>query len=157
MKAVVQRVDRARVTVNEQQISQIGKGLAVLLGVAKQDDIRHADQMANKLVNLRIFTDENGKMNQSLLDTGGKILLVSQFTLLSDCRHGRRPSFFDAAAPEQARELYLSVGKYLEQYGASVSYGQFGAKMQLELINDGPVTLTLDTNDWPISNKGASL
>lgn len=157
MKAVLQRVTRAKVTVNDKPVGQIGQGLVVLLGVAKEDGALQADQMAKKLLHLRIFADQAGKMNQSLLDTGKELLLISQFTLFADCSHGRRPSFFDAAASEQAKQLYLHTGKRLEQHGVHVSYGQFGANMQLELINDGPVTITLNTHDWPISSKGAKL
>ena len=145
MKAVVQRVTQSSVQVGHESIGAIGHGLMVLLGVAQEDSEKDADWLAEKIANLRIFEDDNGKMNRSLLDTGGSMLVVSQFTLYGDCRKGRRPSFVKTAPPEKAEVLYdYFVGK-AKQLGIEVATGQFRAMMQVSLINDGPVTLVIET------------
>ena len=145
MRAVVQRVSRARVTVNGQTTGQIGRGLVVLLGVSSGDDEQAARQLADKIAELRVFEDEGGKMNRSLLESGGALLAVSQFTLYGDCRKGRRPSFDRAARPEQARALYEKFVEFLRARGLRVEEGVFQAMMEVELVNDGPVTLLLDS------------
>lgn len=145
MRAVVQRVRHASVTVEGAVTGAIGHGLLVLLGVGVEDTEADADYMAGKLVGLRIFNDDDGKFNRSLLDVGGAVLLVSQFTLHGDCRKGRRPSFIHAARPEQAIPLYERVGALLRAEGVEVATGEFGAQMDVELLNDGPVTLLLDS------------
>ncbi len=145
MRAVVQRVTRASVTVEGREISAIGPGLMVLLGVEKEDTEKDAAYLAEKITGLRIFEDENDKMNRSLLQSGGSLLLVSQFTLLGDVRHGRRPSFTQAALPDAARELYEKTAELIRSQGVTVATGQFQAHMQVELVNDGPVTLLLDS------------
>ncbi len=145
MKAVIQRVNRARVHVEGQQIAQIAEGLLILLGIEKQDSMADAEYLAVKSVGLRIFNDDTGKMNLSLLETGGAALIVSQFTLLGDCRKGRRPGFSQAALPAQAIPLYQHFIEQLRQLGIQVETGQFQADMQVELINDGPVTLLLNS------------
>ncbi len=145
MKAVIQRVSRARVHVDGQQIAQIADGLLILLGIEKQDSVADAEYLAVKSAGLRIFKDDTDKMNLSLLDTGGAALIVSQFTLLGDCRKGRRPGFSQAALPAQAVPLYQHFIEQLRQLGVQVETGQFQADMQVELINDGPVTLLLDS------------
>ena len=145
MRAVIQRVSRARVHVDGRQIAQIAEGLLILLGVEKQDDMADAEYLAAKSAGLRIFKDDAGKMNLSLRDTGGAALVVSQFTLLGDCRKGRRPGFSQAALPAQAIPLYQHFITQLRQTGIEVKTGQFQADMQVELINDGPITLLLDS------------
>ena len=145
MRAVIQRVKKSSVSVNNEIINEIGPGLLVLLGIAKEDDTNDAEYLANKITNLRIFEDENNKMNRSLLETSGEMLVVSQFTLLGDCRKGRRPSFVDAAEPEAANELYEQFVKKVEQRGITVKTGRFRAMMDVFLINDGPVTLILES------------
>ncbi len=145
MRAVVQRVRRAGVTVAEEKIASIGKGLLVLLGVAQGDDEKAAEYVAEKVANLRIFEDEAGKMNLSVSDIGGELLVVSQFTLLADCRKGRRPGFSQAALPEQAEPLCEYFVERLRQLGLPVETGQFRAEMAVELVNDGPVTIMLDS------------
>ena len=145
MRAVVQRVSRASVTVDAQVVGAIEGGLAVLLSVGVDDDERDAHAIAEKIAGLRIFTDEQGLMNRSVVETGGAVLLVSQFTLHGDARRGRRPSFVAAAKEPAARTLYELAGRDLEARGIPVDYGRFGAKMELELVNTGPVTLLLDT------------
>lgn len=146
MKAVIQRVREASVTVDGRVVGQIGSGLAVLLGVVQGDTQAQADILAKKIVEMRIFTDEQDKMNRSLLDIKGQALVVSQFTLAADCSHGRRPSFTQAARPEQARMLYeYFVGCVQQRCGQPVETGVFGADMAFALVNDGPVTICLDT------------
>jgi D-aminoacyl-tRNA deacylase len=145
MRAVVQRVLHASVTVEERVTGRIGPGLMVLLGVAVRDAEHDARTIAEKIAHLRIFTDENGLMNRSVLDEGGAVLLVSQFTLHGDARKGRRPSFIGAAKEPLASELYERTGAELHALGLHVEYGEFGADMQVELVNDGPVTILLDT------------
>lgn len=124
---------------------QIAKGLAVLIGAGVDDTQNDADQMAEKLVNLRIFPDDEGLMNRSVLECGGEVLLISQFTLFGDARKGRRPSFIEAAREDLARPLYERTGTQIERHGLNVAYGVFGAHMDVELVNDGPVTILLDT------------
>jgi D-tyrosyl-tRNA(Tyr) deacylase len=145
MRAVVQRVRRAEVRVRGEVIGRIGPGLVVLVGIAKTDSEADLKILAEKTVNLRVFEDEQGRMNRSLLDTGGQVLCVSQFTLYGDCRKGRRPSYDQAAAPEAARLLYEAFVATLRAYGVPVATGQFQAMMEVELVNDGPVTLLLDS------------
>ncbi len=145
MIAVVQRVKNSSVTVNEKTVGKISKGLMVLLGVSKDDTEKEAAYLADKLINLRIFEDENGKMNRSLLETGGEMLVVSQFTLLGDCRKGRRPSFVKAADPETANRLYKNFVECSRKKNIPVETGQFRAMMDVSLINDGPVTLIVES------------
>ena len=149
MTAVVQRVRSASVDCEGKTVSSIERGFLVLLGVTKSDTEVEADLMASKIEGLRIFTDENGKMNLSLKDVGGGVLVVSNFTLCADCSHGRRPSFFDAQRPNEARELYEYFIKRLRFYGVeNIGTGVFGGSMQVHIENEGPVTLILDTEDW---------
>ncbi len=145
MRAVVQRVTRGSVTVNGERVAAIGPGLVVLLGVGRDDGVDDARYLAQKVARLRIFEDSQGKMNRSVLEAGGEMLVVSQFTLYGDCRQGRRPGFDRAARPEQARELYEFFVSLLRSEGLAVFTGVFGASMQVEIINDGPVTLLLDS------------
>lgn len=145
MRAVIQRVTRARVSVDGQVIGEIGAGLMVLLGVAVEDNSAAATYLAEKTANLRIFEDAEGKMNRSLLDTGGAALVVSQFTLYGDTRGGRRPGFTRAARPEQANPLYEEYVKALRDLGIRVETGKFQAFMQVELVNDGPTTILMDS------------
>ena len=145
MRAVVQRVRRSSVTVDGAVTGEIGMGFLVLLGVDVDDEESDATYMADKIVGLRVFNDDDGKFNLSLMDVGGSVLLVSQFTLHGDCRKGRRPSFIRAARPEKAVPLYERVGELLRAKGVTVANGVFGAHMDVELLNDGPVTLLLDS------------
>ena len=145
MRAVVQRVKQSSVKTNGEIVGRIGQGLLVLLGVAKGDGDADADFMANKIINLRIFEDENGKMNRSLLEIGGELLAVSQFTLLADCRKGRRPSFIAAAEPERATKLYEKFVEQVRDSGVAVQTGRFQAMMEVALINDGPVTIIIES------------
>lgn len=145
MRAVVQRVRRAEVRVDGQVVGRVGRGLLVLVGVASGDTPETAKYLAEKTVNLRIFDDEQGRMNRSLLEAGGSVLCVSQFTLYGDCRKGRRPSFDRAAPPDAARALYESFLESLRSFGVKVETGVFQAMMDVELVNDGPVTLLLDS------------
>lgn len=148
----MQRVLNASVTIEEKINGQIEKGLAVLLGIVEGDSRAHAEILAKKLVELRIFTDENDKMNRSVTDENGGILIISQFTLAADCSHGRRPSFIKAARPETAIPLYEHFIKTTEQHlKKPVACGIFGADMKLSLTNDGPVTIILDTDDFKIT------
>jgi D-tyrosyl-tRNA(Tyr) deacylase len=145
MRACVQRVRQAQVTVEGEVVGRIGPGLLVLLGVAEGDEEDDARQLADKIVSLRIFDDDAGKMNRSLADAHGAMLVVSQFTLLGDCRKGRRPSFDAAAPPEVARSLYEQFVARVREQGIEVATGRFREMMQVELTNDGPVTLLLDS------------
>ena len=145
MKAVIQRVKKSSVSIEGEIIGSIKRGLLILLGVAKGDQKAEADYLSEKVANLRIFEDENGKMNRSLLETGGEALVVSQFTLLGDCRKGRRPSFIAAAEPEDANVLYEYFANRLEDKGISVQKGKFRAMMDVALVNDGPVTLIVES------------
>ena len=154
MKAVVQRVAAASVAVEDEVIGSIGQGLAILLGVVEGDTEREADFLANKITQLRIFTDSQDKMNLSVEDMGGEMLVVSQFTLYGDCRRGKRPSFTRAARPETAIPLYESFVQHCRATGLPVETGEFGADMQVELINDGPVTIWMDTDEM---KKGAKV
>ena len=146
MRAVIQRVKESSVKTEAETISRIDGGLLVLLGVAEGDRPQDADYLANKIVNLRIFEDDIGKMNRSLLESDGHMLVVSQFTLLGDCRKGRRPSFVAAADPAQATVLYEYFVEQARRLGAIVQTGRFGARMEVALINDGPVTLILESS-----------
>ena len=145
MRAVIQRVTRANVTVEDRVAGGIGAGLLVLLGVGKTDNPESASYLAEKIANLRIFPDEAGKMNLSVLDIGGSALVVSQFTLYGDTRGGRRPSFIQAAPPKEANRLYEEFVKSLRSLGMKVETGVFQAHMRVELVNDGPVTILLDS------------
>lgn len=149
MRAVVQRVSRAAVRVieegNAREAGAIGNGLLVLVGVSGEDAEADARYLAEKVAGLRIFEDEEGKLNRSLLETGGSALVVSNFTLYGDCRKGRRPSFTEAASGTLANELYQKFGQALAAQGVPVEYGEFGAQMEVELLNDGPITLLLDS------------
>ncbi|MBZ4655348.1 MAG: D-tyrosyl-tRNA(Tyr) deacylase [Peptococcaceae bacterium] len=145
MRAVVQRVAKSSVTVENRITGSIGRGLVVLLGVAQGDQEADARYLAEKIVNLRIFEDKEGKMNLSLKDIQGEILVVSQFTLCGDCRQGRRPSFTEAAPPVDAERLYNYFVELVNQQGIPVATGVFQAHMQVEIINDGPVTMLLDS------------
>jgi D-tyrosyl-tRNA(Tyr) deacylase len=145
MRAVVQRVKESTVKTDNEIVGQIGSGLLVLLGVAKNDTAKEADYLANKIINLRIFEDQDGKMNRSLLETGGELLAVSQFTLLADCRKGRRPSFIEAAEPEKAIDLYEKFVNIVLEKGVGVQTGRFRAMMEVALVNDGPVTMIIES------------
>jgi D-tyrosyl-tRNA(Tyr) deacylase len=145
MRAVLQRVRRAKVTVAGEVTGEIQQGLLVLLGVEHEDTPADAQTLAERTVGLRIFDDADGKMNLSVVDIGGSVLVVSQFTLLGDCRKGRRPSFVDAAPPEQANELYLAYVAAIAALQVPTATGRFRAMMDVELVNDGPVTLLLDS------------
>ncbi len=146
MRAVIQRVQSASVQVDGELVSEIGAGLLIFLGIAHDDTETELEYIANKVANLRIFEDADGKMNCSLLDTGGSALVVSQFTLYGDCRKGRRPSFIDAARPEVANALYEQFITALQQLNIPTQGGTFQAMMDVQLINDGPVTILLDSD-----------
>lgn len=148
MRAVVMRVKHASVTIDGRVNGAIGQGLLILLGVAPTDTPALCDKLAEKALGLRIFCDENGKMNRSLADVGGQVLVVSQFTLFADCKKGKRPSFFGAAAPELADALYERFLDDCRARGFEPRHGEFGTDMQVESCNDGPVTIPLDTDDW---------
>lgn len=145
MRAVVQRISQGKVVVEDQVTGAIDKGLLVFLGVTNEDNIQDVKYMAEKIVNLRIFEDDNEKMNLSVIDVEGKILAVSQFTLLGDCRKGRRPNFTEAARPEMADELYKSFIEECKKLGVNVETGVFQAHMMVHSINDGPVTILIDS------------
>lgn len=146
MRAVLQRVSRARVVVDGNVAGEIGPGLVALIAVGRDDTAASAVSMADKIVNLRIFNDEEGKMNRSLLDTGGAVLVISQFTLYGDARGQRRPSFIQAAPPDKGKALYEEFVRALEKIGVRVETGVFQAHMSVELANDGPVTILLDSD-----------
>jgi D-tyrosyl-tRNA(Tyr) deacylase len=146
MRAVVQRVTRASVEVSGAVVGEIGSGLLVLLGVSTADSTSSADYVVEKLIGLRIFEDDEGKMNRSVRDVGGAVLLVSQFTLYGDVRRGKRPSFDSAARPEQAKTLYEYVVGGIRQAGVECATGEFQAMMQVSLVNDGPVTILIDSD-----------
>jgi len=147
MRVVAQRVSSASVDVGGETVGAIGKGLLLLVGVTHDDTEADAKWMADKIAGLRIFEDGDGKMNLSVLEVGGSVLSVSQFTLYGDCRKGRRPNFMEAARPELAEPLYETLNRMLREQGLTVETGRFGAMMEVRLVNDGPVTLILDTKD----------
>ncbi len=148
MKAVIQRVLKANVSVDNEIVGKINRGLLVLIGIENGDDKRDADILANKISGMRIFTDEKDKMNLSLSDIDGGVLVISNFTLCADCSHGRRPSFINAARPEIAKPLYEYFSDRIQENGIScVENGVFGADMQVSLVNDGPVTIVIDSKD----------
>lgn len=147
MRVVLQRVKYAQVTVDNQCIGKIDKGFMLLVGITQEDTIETVQKVAKKCVGLRIFEDEEGKMNRSLEDVQGDILSISQFTLYADCKKGRRPSFVKAAKGEQANALYEAFNEELRTYGIHVETGEFGADMKVELLNDGPVTILLDSDE----------
>jgi len=144
VRAVIQRVAEARVYVDDRIVGQIGAGLCVLLGVGVTDSENNAEALADKIAKLRIFEDSEGKMNRSVIDCGGELLVVSQFTLYGDCRKGNRPSFTAAAPPAEAERLYQHFSQRLRDHGLNVANGQFQAHMKVALVNDGPVTFVLD-------------
>jgi D-tyrosyl-tRNA(Tyr) deacylase len=145
MRAVVQRVSRAKVDIESQTVGEVGRGLLVLLGVTHDDTTEDARWLAEKIVGLRIFPDADGKMNRDVMEAGGGVLVVSQFTLFGDCRKGRRPSFVAAAPPPIAVPLYEAFLQAVQSLGVPTAAGRFGADMQVELVNDGPVTLIIDS------------
>jgi D-tyrosyl-tRNA(Tyr) deacylase len=145
MRAVVQRVKEAKVMVEGKTVGEIGHGLLVFLGVEQADEIEDAEYLVSKIINLRIFKDNEQKFNLSLVDVKGEMLVVSQFTLLGDCRKGRRPSFSDAAPPEKAQKLYEDFMKLVAKNNITVASGEFQAMMDVSLVNDGPVTMLLDS------------
>ena len=145
MKFVIQRVSHASVTVHEETIGRINQGYLVLIGVGQEDTREDADRLVKKMIGLRIFSDENGKINKSLKDVNGELLLVSQFTLYADCRHGNRPGFTEAAGPDMANELYEYIIESCKKEIAVVERGEFGADMKVELLNDGPFTILLES------------
>lgn len=147
MRVVVQRVSRGRVIVGDKERGCIGKGFVVLLGISSDDDSKDAEYLADKVINLRVFEDADGKMNLSLRDVAGALLIISQFTLYGDCRKGRRPSFTKAAPPDKAEALYEEFVNICRQKGVKVETGQFQANMQVELVNDGPVTLVIKSKN----------
>ena len=147
MRAVVQRVSRARVTVDAEETGAIGPGLLVLVGAAEGDASEDAEALANKVLGLRIFADDEGRMNRDVVEAAGGILVVSQFTLLADARKGRRPSFVGAATPGVAAPLVAAIVDRIAAAGVPVATGRFGARMMVELVNDGPVTIVLDVRD----------
>jgi len=145
MRVVVQRVSRAQVSIDKRVVGKIANGLVILLGVAVDDTEKDAQFLADKCVNLRIFNDDQGKMNLSALEVGGEILSISQFTLYGDCRKGRRPSFIKAAQPELGENLYNVFNDFLRKSGLKVETGEFGAMMDVDICNDGPVTIIIDS------------
>ena len=146
MRAVVQLVSMAEVTIQKKIVGSIGPGLVVLLGISRNDTVKEIDYLADKIINLRIFPDQNQKMNLSVKDIKGEILLVSQFTLLGDCRKGRRPSYSNAAPPERAKKLYDTFIQKLDDLGIPTATGEFQAMMKVNLVNNGPVTILLDSD-----------
>ena len=147
MKFVIQRVTRAQVSVNNEVIGKIGKGFLVLVGIGKADNEKIADKLVQKLVNMRIFEDENGKTNLGLKDVSGELLIISQFTLYADCKKGNRPSFTEAGAPQDANRLYEYILEKCRAEIETVQHGEFGADMKVELLNDGPFTIILDSRE----------
>jgi D-tyrosyl-tRNA(Tyr) deacylase len=147
MKAVIQRAKNASVSVNSEKVGQIDHGLVVLLGVTHEDILEDAKYLVNKIIHLRIFEDENNKMNRSLIDVGGSVLSISQFTLYGDTKKGRRPSFTRAAKPEAAHSYYEQFNRLIEEEGVHVETGKFGEMMDVQLTNSGPVTLIIDSKD----------
>lgn len=147
MKFVIQRVDNARVVVEHQLVGSINKGLMVLVGVCDSDTCEIADKMINKLLHLRIFADENGKTNLDIKNVNGELLIISQFTLYADCHKGNRPSFINAGKPEFANEMYDYILKKCENEISNVAHGIFGAHMEVSLVNNGPFTIVLDSNE----------
>ncbi|MFZ3588287.1 D-aminoacyl-tRNA deacylase [Bacillus sp. DJP31] len=145
MRVIVQRAREASVSVNNEIVGKISKGLMLLVGITHTDTMADASYVAEKVANLRIFEDESGKMNHSLLDVKGEILSVSQFTLYGDCRKGRRPNFMDAAKPEQANEIYMGFNEELKNLGIHVETGLFGEMMDVQFVNEGPVTLIIES------------
>ncbi len=145
MRAVVQRVKKGSVEIEEKEIGKIEKGLVILLGVGQNDTEKDAEYLAEKIVNLRIFEDKEGKMNLSVKDINGQILVISQFTLYGDCKKGRRPSFISAALPDKAVKLYDYFVKSIKNYGLKIETGEFQAMMLVKIYNDGPVTILLDS------------
>jgi D-tyrosyl-tRNA(Tyr) deacylase len=145
MKALLQRVSEAQAMIGDRSVGTIGKGILVFICVERGDTDRDRDYISNKIVNLRIFEDSGGKMNLSVRDAGGEILVVSQFTLAADCRKGNRPSFDNAEEPEKAKKIYLDIVERLRQEGMPTSTGEFASNMQIHLVNDGPVTFLLDS------------
>jgi D-tyrosyl-tRNA(Tyr) deacylase len=154
VRAVIQRVSRASVTVAGERLAEIGQGLVVLLGVAAGDTAEDAQKLARKTAELRIFSDADGRFNLSLLDVGGEALVVSQFTLLADTRKGRRPSFTRAAPPEEAEPLVEAFAAALRETGVEVGMGRFGARMLVEIHNQGPVTILLDSEEFERPRRG---
>lgn len=147
MKFLIQRVTRAEVVVDSRTIGQIQKGLLVFVGVSQNDTMEIADKMIHKLLNLRIFEDEAGKTNLNLESVGGSLLIISQFTLYADCKHGNRPSFIDAGKPDMANELYEYIIAKCKETVSNVQHGEFGADMKVSLVNDGPFTIMLDSEE----------
>ncbi|MCD7725948.1 MAG: D-tyrosyl-tRNA(Tyr) deacylase [Clostridiales bacterium] len=146
MKFLIQRVQHAAVQVEDQVIGEIGYGFLVFVGISNTDTREIADKMIHKLLNLRIFSDENGKTNRNLSSIGGELLIISQFTLYADCRHGNRPSFTDAGKPELAKELYEYIIQKCQEAVPKAAHGEFGADMKISLLNDGPFTIMLDSD-----------
>lgn len=153
MKFVIQRVSEAHVNIDGITVGRIGRGFLVLIGISYSDTEKTADQMISKMVRLRIFEDEQGKTNLDLNSVGGQLLLVSQFTLYADCRHGNRPSFIKAGAPDHASHLYSYILQKCAEYVPNIQHGEFGADMKVELINDGPFTVVLDSEELGFSHK----
>lgn len=147
MRAILQRVTSSQVSIDNKTIGQIGRGLNILMGIGQEDDLSIVPKFVEKIVNLRIFADEAGKMNKSILDIKGEILLISQFTLYADVSGGRRPSFTKAAEPEKAEAIYKEMIELLRGYGFKVETGEFGGYMAVDILNDGPVTIILDSRD----------
>lgn len=147
MKAIIQRVSRASVTIEEKVVGAIGQGYLVLLGVAQGDTVEIMEKLVKKMIDLRIFQDENGKTNLSIEDVGGEILVVSQFTLLADCKKGRRPSFIKAGDPKTAEEMYELFIEECKKRISKIEHGSFGSDMKVELVNDGPFTIILDSDE----------
>ena len=145
MKFVIQRVNTAKVAVEQRTVGEIAQGFVVLVGVCDTDTFEIADKMIHKLLHLRIFSDENGKTNLDLAQVGGELLIISQFTLYADCKHGNRPSFIDSGKPDLAEELYEYIIAKCRESGAKVEHGEFGAVMKVSLVNDGPFTIWLDS------------